>query len=128
MQLLKYLIVGIVNTLVGYGAFLVFVRALQITPEIANALSYALALTIAFTLNKIYVFERAAVTWRAIAKFIISFLVSFTINQLVFILTYRALGFSAEISQLPAMIAYTLIFYALNKYFVFSGAVQNKIP
>lgn len=125
MQLLKYLIVGLVNTLVGYGAFFILVRAMQIIPEIANALSYALALTIAFTLNKIYVFERATVTLRAIAKFIISFLLSFTINQFVFISFYRVMGFSAETSQLPAMLAYTLVFYALNKYFVFSGAVTK---
>lgn len=125
MQLLKYLIVGIVNTLVGYGAFFVLVRTLQVIPEIANALSYALALMIAFTLNKIYVFGRATATWRAIAKFIISFLLSFTTNQIVFIFFYRALGFSAEISQLPAMIAYTLIFYVLNKYFVFSDTITK---
>jgi putative flippase GtrA len=125
MQLLKYLVVGLLNTLVGYGIFFILVHFLQVTPEIANAISYILALSLAFMLNKIYVFRDDVVISRAISKFLLAFTLAFSINQLVLIFFYRFLGFTAEISQLPAMLSYTLFFYVLNKHFVFSGSADK---
>ena len=37
MQFIKYLAVGLMNTLVGYGVFFLLVRYSKIYPEIANA-------------------------------------------------------------------------------------------
>lgn len=125
MQFLKYLAVGLINTLVGYGAFYVLIRFLQVVPEVANALGYTLALTVAFILNKLYVFQGSGVVSKALPKFIFSFLISFLTNQLVFVFFYRLLEFSAETSQIPAMLSYTITFYLLNKYFVFSGVTTK---
>ncbi|MNG31690.1 GtrA-like protein [compost metagenome] len=62
-----------------------------------------------------------------IPRFILAFLVSFLINQIVLITLHRALDIRAEIAQLLAMGTYTVIFYMLNKRFVFSEkAIQEK--
>ncbi|EGU58746.1 GtrA family protein [Vibrio tubiashii ATCC 19109] len=56
MQFIKFLSVGVINTVIGYGTFLVFLRFLAIDPEVANAIGYLFALTVAFFLNKNFVF------------------------------------------------------------------------
>jgi putative flippase GtrA len=103
MQILKYIVVGVLNTLVGYG----------------------LALSVAFLLNRTYVFKGDVLISRTIPRFLSAFAIAFSINQLVLIFFYRYLDFAAEISQVPAMISYSLVFFALNKYFVFSGSAAR---
>lgn len=125
MQILKYLAVGVLNTLVGYGVFFILVRFLHVTPEIANTIGYILALSVAFLLNRTYVFRGDVLISRAIPRFLLAFTIAFSINQLVLIFFYRYLDFAAEISQVPATISYTLVFYALNKHFVFSGSAAK---
>lgn len=125
MQILKYIVVGVLNTLVGYGVFFILFRILHVTPEIANTIGYILALSVAFLLNRTYVFKGDVLISRTIPRFLSAFAIAFSINQLVLIFFYRYLDFAAEISQVPAMISYSLVFFALNKYFVFSGSAAK---
>lgn len=119
MQLFKYIISGIINTAVGYGVFFLLVKITNLSPEYANAAGYAVALIVAFILNKVFVFNKSTFHRNLIPKFAFAFILSFTINQLVLIALYRLIGLSVEISQLCGMASYTLIFYLLNKNFVF---------
>jgi putative flippase GtrA len=120
MQFIKYLAVGLANTLVGYGVFFSLAHYSAVPPEIANALGYALALIVAFSLNRIFVFKSSIQNSKALPKFIAASSLSFAINQLVLVFFLRLLNWPAELSQLPAMASYTLVFYYLNKNFVFS--------
>lgn len=120
MQFIKYLAVGLANTLVGYGVFFLLVRYAGLSPEMANALGYALALFVAFTLNRMFVFKSTVQNFKALPRFVAAFCLSFAINQLVLVFFFRWLHWPAEISQVPAMASYTLIFYYLNKHYVFS--------
>ena len=120
MHFLKYLSVGIVNTFIGFGVFLLLIGRLELRPEIANFIGYVVALIIAYSLNKIYVFNDFVAAPGAIFKFFLCFICSFLINQCVLILFYRIMDFNAAIAQIPAMASYTLVFYFLNKTFVFS--------
>jgi putative flippase GtrA len=122
MNFLKYIWVGLLNTAIGYTVFLFLVGYLNITPEFANFMGYIFVLTIAYTLNKIYVFRGSAVAQNPMLKFILCFILSFLINHCVLIFFYRFMGFAAEISQIPAMICYTVVFYFLNRRFVFHVA------
>jgi len=119
MQFIKYLTVGLVNTLVGYGVFFLLVQYSKIYPEIANAIGYALALIVAFSLNRMFVFKSTVQNSKALPRFIAAFCLSFLINQLVLVLFLRLLKWPAEVSQIPAMVSYTLVFYYLNKNYVF---------
>lgn len=125
MQFLKYLSVGLLNTLVGYGVFYILARFLKVIPEVANAIGYILALAVAFVLNKIYVFRGDVVASKTMPKFLLAFALAFAINQFILIFFYRFMGFGAEISQVLAMLTYTLTFYALNKHFVFQTLQKN---
>ena len=74
---------------------------------------------IAFILNKVFVFKSSVKNAVAIPKFIAAFAISFFVNQLVLILFYRLLNSPAAIAQIPAMVSYTVVFYVLNKRYVY---------
>lgn len=119
MLVFKYLIAGLVNTLIGYGVFLLLLATSSMLPEVANAISYVIALVVAFILNKVFVFKSSVKNAVAIPKFIAAFAISFLVNQLVLILFYRLLNSPAAIAQIPAMVSYTIVFYVLNKHYVY---------
>lgn len=126
MQLIKYLGVGLLNTFVGYGVFFILVRSTNIAPEIANGAGYFLALVVAFLLNRLYVFKASGATLVLVKKFAYAFFFSFLLNQIILVVSFRIFKFTPEIAQIPAMITYTIMFYVLNKYYVFSAAEVSK--
>lgn len=119
MQFLKYIISGVINTVVGYSVFFIFLRFFNMIPEYANAIGYGVALIFSFLLNKLFVFDKLTSYEKVVVKFSIAFAISFIVNQLVLIASYRIMNFSIPTAQIFAMISYTAVFYFLNKYFVF---------
>ena len=120
IQLIKYAVTGVINTLIGYGVFWVLLTQFNIPAEYANAAGYGIALIFAFLLNKIFVFNTSTFHPGMVPRFVVAFLVTFLINQLVLIVFHRVLGVRAEIAQLLAMSTYTILFYILNKRYVFN--------
>lgn len=120
MQPLKYIFAGIINTAVGYGVFIFLVTLLNMNPAFANTIGYGVALLAAYLLNKIFVFNESTTDRSTLPKFIIAFSISFAINQSVLHIGYRWFGIDPKIAQIFAMISYTVIFYILNKKFVFN--------
>ncbi|WP_277588017.1 GtrA family protein [Pseudomonas chlororaphis] len=123
MQLIKYALTGFINTAVGYGVFWVLLTQFNISAEYANAAGYGIALVFAFLLNKVFVFKSSTFHHGMVPRFILAFLAAFLINQIILIVLHRVLDIRAEIAQLLAMGTYTVIFYVLNKQFVFNEKV-----
>lgn len=119
-QLIKYALTGVINTLIGYGVFWLLLTKFNIHAEYANAAGYGIALIFAFLLNKVFVFNKSTFHQGMIPRFIVAFLIAFLINQLVLIVLHRVLGIRAEIAQILAMVTYTVLFYILNKRYVFN--------
>jgi len=125
MQPLRYIFAGVANTATGYGVFLALILLFNTKPAYANAIGYGVALIVAFVLNKVFVFNQSTTDRSTIPKFILAFAISFSINQLVLLIVYRGMGVPAEIAQIFAMISYTVVFYLLNKEFVFDKKSQS---
>jgi putative flippase GtrA len=125
-ELLRYALVGVFNTLLGYGIFLLALRYFGLSPAVANAVSYAVALLAAFVLNRLYVFQHAPFSWRSVLRFITAFALAFGINQWVLWALLRW-TVRAEFAQIAAMVTYTLVFYVLNKFFVFSRPQSTEV-
>lgn len=118
-ELVRFLLVGAFNTLIGYGVFYILFSCFQLSPYISNAFGYIAALIVAFVLSKHFVF-RSTYRKGMVTKFILAFLMSFALNQLVLLMLIKYSQLTPEIAQILAMASYTLIFYILNKYLVFN--------
>lgn len=126
IQLIKYAMTGVINTLIGYGVFWVLFTRFNIHAEYANAAGYCIALVFAFLLNKVFVFNNSTFHTGMIPRFIAAFLMAFLINQLVLIALHRVVGIRAEIAQILAMGTYTVLFYVLNKRYVFNESATAE--
>jgi len=129
-ELQKYIFAGVINTITGYCVFLAALRLMGIRAEFANAVGYAVALTVAFILNKFYVFAKNKNPNYTLLRFSFSFAIAFVINQGVLIFFLRFFSLPAEFAQILSMSAYTVSFYLLNKWFVFRDTkfLPTKIP
>jgi putative flippase GtrA len=86
----KFILAGVINTLVGYSTFWVGIHAFGLSPFLSNASGYAVALAIAYLLNRHFVFSshRAIPTGGgsrdagSIIRFLFAFVFAFALNQL----------------------------------------------
>lgn len=116
----KYIVAGLLNTGTGYCVFWVGLQYMRLSPEAANAIGYAIALTVAFLLNRFFVFAKARLSTNTLIRFISSFAISFTLNQGTLFILLHFFSSPAEIAQVFSMATYTISFYLLNKYFAFA--------
>lgn len=116
----RYIIAGVVNTAVGFLAFLCVLHLFDFGLLLANAVSYAVGLGVAYTLNILFVFESSRHSLGAASRFLLMFGIAYGISTTLLLMVDQ-LGIRAEFSQLLAMVAYTISFYLLNKYFVWQA-------
>jgi putative flippase GtrA len=121
-ELARFVAVGLLNTVFGYAIFLLGLRVMGWPASVANTLSYAVSLCLAFVLTRRFVFRKVSGSSGATAwRFLVSFAIAFAINQAVLWLLL-AVDLRPEIAQLGAMVSYTCVFFILNKFFVFRRA------
>ena len=118
----KYLLVGVVNTLIGFGFIFLFVF-LGLGAELANLLGYCIGITCSYFLNKYFTFKARAKN--DFLKFILSMLLAYGVNLLVLIVCFRFLSWDIYLSQCLAGVSYTLVGFLLSKGFVW-GKGQNQ--
>ena len=117
-MLLKYLLVGIINTIVGYG-IIFFLMFVGVSPEISNIVGYAVGISVSYVLNKIYTFQSKAHPKKEFPKFVLSLLASYTLNFLTLVLCIHILKINPYISQIISGAVYTLSGFVFLKYFAF---------
>lgn len=123
VEILRYLSVGALNTLIGlstiWGLMLLGVSAVP-----ANFGGYAVGLMVAFFLNREWTFGATAQPWQTV-RYIAAFAVAYGLNLAV--LTAGLVLFEAQmfLVQIPAMASYTVCFFLLTKYFVFAPREQG---
>jgi len=117
LELAKYLIVGVINTFVGFGLTLLLTY-LDVLPEAANFAGWVFGTAVSFVLNSVFTFKQKP-TWRAYFKFILSMSLAFFINIAVLRICYVWLGLNVYLSQLIAAVFYTLSGFLLSKFFAF---------
>lgn len=125
-ELLRYGVAGALNSLVGYGVFILALDWFALAPQLANASSYAVGLCMAFVLNRYFVFSGARFSCAAAVRFLLCFGFAFAINQLVLVVLLSGGLAGPRIAQLFAMATYTVAFYALNKRVVWVVGAPNE--
>lgn len=114
------MLVGLVNTAVGYGVIYALV-VLGINVYLANLCGYALGLVISFTLNKRFTFRSNARALPELRRFLGVFGVSLAAAEGTVWAVSEGLGLRPEWASLVGMAAYTATNYLLNKHYVFAS-------
>lgn len=76
-KMLKFLLVGVLNTLVGNGLSFLLLNLTPLGYWGSSALSYALASVMSYFLNKYYTFKNTETGWRPVARFALNIAVCY---------------------------------------------------
>ncbi|ATU95831.1 hypothetical protein BLM14_29280 (plasmid) [Phyllobacterium zundukense] len=117
--MLRFGVVGLLNTLLGYGVILVLL-ALDWGDVWSNLSGYAAGLILGFCLNSQWTFRKTK-SLRAgiVGRYAIVFLVAYSANLTV-VLAARSMGLLENpLVHLVGICVYTTIFYFGSAYYVF---------
>lgn len=117
-EFIRYITSGVLNSLVGYIAFLFALHYAGLSAVNANFISYLIGLCFAYLLNLFFVFRNTRHTLLTVICFFVAFCVSYSINLMVLWTLINLDLIAVELSQICAMVAYTVTFYILNRNFV----------
>ncbi len=118
----RYAVVGIFNTALGYGVILVAFHALGFPYLWANVAGYAFGLVNTFFWQKRWVFESRNQYRKEILPFLTVFAAGFLLNLLVVFLLGEKTSLHKNLCQLMGIAVYTATNFLGNKLWTFSRA------
>lgn len=121
-QFLRFLTVGVFNTIFGYCIIFACMYVAGLSAEVSNMFGYAVGLTTSYLLNRNYTFRSKQARKGEIARFLVVFAIAYVANFLALLLLIRQLDVHEGLSQILAGAVYVLASYAMNKVYVFRSS------
>jgi putative flippase GtrA len=121
----RYIGSGAFNTLVGFAVIFVAMWA-GFSPSAANISGYSAGFILGFILSKKIVFRSNGNFVKESVRYLIAFLGAFALNFIVLHIALDKLKLAAILAQIVAAIVYTLVMYALTRFYVFSPTLASK--
>lgn len=122
---LRFLLVGIVNTLVGLASIFAAKGIFGMGDVAANALGYGVGLLTSFSLNRSWTFRHNGPVFRAIVSFLIAQSVAYSLN-LTCVLGMIEYGIDSYLAQALGMPPYMVVSYLGTRYFAFSPGKKSR--
>jgi polyisoprenyl-phosphate glycosyltransferase len=119
LSLLKFLLVGSVNTLVGISAIYLLKWLMEASDAAANAGGYLVGLTASFTLNRRWTFRHAGALLPAATRFIAVFAVAYVANLFTVLTLIQEFGINGYLAQAMGVLPYTTLFYLGSRHIAF---------
>jgi putative flippase GtrA len=123
-QFPKFACVGLLNTIVGYGAF--FILSDYFYYLLALVLSHIIGVIHSYLWNKFWVFKSKQFSILEFAKFNFVYLFVLLANLVTLYISVSILTINAKIAQLAILPIITLITYAGQKYFSFRPITEKN--
>jgi putative flippase GtrA len=126
IQFLKFILVGTLNTALGYAVILGCMYLLGISAVLSNLTGYLFGLTISYVLNRNFTFKSTSKSKTELLRFLIVFLLSYLANLVVLLASIHYAGMHEMIAQVLAGMVYVVTSFLMNKYYVFSRLVLEQ--
>jgi putative flippase GtrA len=118
-QFIRYVAVGVFNTLFGYMIIFGCMYLLNMSPELSNMAGYAVGVIVSYSLNRRFTFNSTQERRKEILRFLAVFGVAYTLNFLTLLVLLHQLHVNEAISQIVAGVVYVAVGFLMNKYYVF---------
>lgn len=129
-DVLRYALVGVVNTLVGFSIIIGLEQGLKLNPFLANAGGYAAGICISFVLSQLFVFRARSTARRSAPRYALAVAGAFGLNQGVLALARWLTpdaALWAVLAQGAATGSYTVALFLLSRYWVFAPAPARSV-
>lgn len=128
---LRFIIVGVINTLFGTAIMFVFYNVFGLSYWLSSASNYFFGSVLSYFLNKYFTFQYKKRDWKVVGRFVLNISVCYLIAYGAAKPLVRALlsGASATIQENVAMLCGMCLFVALNylgqRFFAFKSEENN---
>ncbi len=122
---IKFIFVGVVNTIIGTTIMFVSYNIFSLSYWISTALNYVIGSIFSFFLNKFFTFKNTEKSFSQVLRFICTIVFSYVIaygfakSCVSYFLSTQSLFIQENISMLVGMIVFTVINYFGQKFFTF---------
>ncbi|HHM06077.1 MAG TPA: GtrA family protein [Gammaproteobacteria bacterium] len=120
-KLLRFLIVGGVNTAVTYVLYLLLLY-LGLPYIVALAVDYAIGIGLGYVLNCHWTFQASQRHLCGVLKYCANYAGIFVINLALLILFVETFDMVEALAQIPALALATVVSYAAQRFWVFKSA------
>ena len=113
---LKFMLVGVVNTLVGTAVMFFCFNVLMWSYWISSAMNYIVGSIVSYLLNKRYTFQHKGHDWSTVWKFIVNVSVCYVLAYGLAkpLVTWMLSGFTTNIQGNVALLVGMILFVGLN--------------
>jgi Predicted membrane protein len=118
-QEFRFIIVGVINTIVGYGSYFILVKTIGIYYLLAQILSYIIGTTNSYLWNKFFTFKSSKKSISEVLRFISVYVVSLLINLGLLKMLVDYIGVDETIAGIPTLFVTTLVSYFGHRFFSF---------
>lgn len=118
-QLKRFLIIGIIATLISYSVFVISIRLLSLHYIIANILAFLLSIIFSYNLNKHWSFGVTTQQKSHIIQYLTLYLTSLVVGTIILHITIDSFGIIPEIAFIISLFFTTTINFIGTKFFVF---------
>jgi len=123
-ELVKFLIVGVLNTIIGASIMFVAYNFLGLNYWISTSLNYILAGTFSFFANKKFTFKSEGKTFQKIILFITTlvfcyFIAFYLSKKIMIFINVNNIKLKENISMVLGMVIYTVLNFIFQKKIVF---------
>ena len=126
-QVARFGLVGLANSVLGFGVIAGLDVGLHVQPALANAGGYGVGVLFGFLLNRSFVFRSQGGYRSTGAKYFAMVLLAFALNQAVLFVAGKVLGSGSWqhlLAQLCGMGTYTVVTFVLCKVWVFKAPAE----
>ena len=121
----RFLLVGIINTVVGCGAMFLLYNLAHWSYWLSSAANYVLGGIVSFFLNKYFTFRRREWSWGQVARFALNVAVCWLLAYglakplVLWALSGREVWIQENVAMLVGMCLYTALNYLGQRFFAF---------
>ena len=115
---IKFLIVGVINTLVGTSVMFLFYNIFHVGYWVSSALNYIVGSIVSFFLNKYFTFKSKKKSFREVIRFVLNIMVCYILAYGIAkpCVHYVLAGCSLAVRDNMAMLAGMCLFVVLNYF------------
>ncbi len=120
--LIKFLMVGILNTMTGFFLIYFFKWGFKFGDAMSNFLGYFLGFILSFFLNSKWTFRYRGDQVSAIVKLFLVTIFGYLVNLSLVLAAIQVLQWNGDVAHPVGLVPYTLICYFGSKYWVFPNS------
>ena len=126
---IKFLAVGVVNTLVGCGTMFLLYNLAHCSYWASSAANYVVGGIVSFFLNKYFTFQNKTWEWSQVWKFAANVTVCYLLGYglakslVLHLLAGQAVNVQENVAMLVGMCLYTGLNYLGQRFFAFKGDI-----